>query len=162
MDHAKGDIDPGSGRLCRLGDTMFPIMLGFALHEEVAAVREVDGDQSTLILITPQLKAPGSAKTNRSYGGITAEFLFIVPVPAHAVVTIPVQIQQGAGEEDPGGALCYFFYCQQDIRPRTGLEGDPGITICSTRIAIPGGKTGLEHRIAEYFNRLLLPGDFPK
>ncbi len=90
MDHPESDIDPGPCGLRRLGDAMFPIVLGLALHEQEAAVGEVEGDQAALIFIASQLKSPGGAETSGADHGIAAEFLFIIPVPAHAVLAIAI------------------------------------------------------------------------
>lgn len=89
LDGSKSEIDARCMNGCARRQSMLPVGLGCACHDEQTAVCEVEPDGCAVGFV---LKAKLSlcAKTHRGNGGVFTERGFIVAVPCHALAAVVV------------------------------------------------------------------------
>ena len=137
---------------------MFPEVLGLALHDQQRAVRKANHhglEISPLLVAQPELTR--GAQTDGSDDGALTEFRLVVAVPAHAVVTIAIEIQQHAVEQPTARLLDLGLELPYHGQPGSGLEGKPRIAVSRTRISVPGGEPGRRDDSSADSNFMLLP-----
>ena len=83
---------------------MLPVVLGRALHDQQAAMRQRDGNLP-LFVVAAEMKIPLGAKTDRGNGGVAPQFRLIIGMPAHGVLAVPVPVQQHGIEAAAGNLL---------------------------------------------------------
>ena len=112
-----------------------------------------------LAIIAPWLKRKptGVPEADRCNNGPVTKFLFVITVHTHAVITVPIIIQQHAVEGTPQGPLNFKSQCPQLLQPWAGLVGYAGITVTGPGITVPRNKARTAVRAAEQANRMRLP-----
>src|SRR5690606_16554308 len=107
-----------------------------------------------------QFKAPYRPEAEGRHLGGLPQFGLVVGVPVDAVGTVPVQIEQGAVEDESGGGLDPLPDPGQERRPGGGDEAHPGVAVVGAGIAVPGVQPGDGDTPPGDGNFAALPGGF--
>ena len=92
-----------------------PVLLASRLHDQQVAIRQVDGHGLLAFVVSmAQLKVATGPKRQRGDRRVLIDLRFIVGVPPHSILPVPVQIQQTAVEF---AAACTVHVLQQRLEP---------------------------------------------
>lgn len=94
---AEGEADSLGGDFFAFRYAVLPVFLGYASHDEEAAVLEKDF-MAQVEGFMFESKRTFCAEAQRGDGGIRDERFFVVAMPAHALVAIVVEIEQAGVE----------------------------------------------------------------
>ena len=115
----EGQIDPRSTWPGLLHDAMPPVVLRAPFHEKQGSCREryaICAKVAALFMF--EYEVAGRAEGQGRYRGLRAKLPLVIAMKAHAVLVIPVEIQQHAIECQPG--------CLLDCLPERQQQAGPG------------------------------------
>src|SRR5262249_49638778 len=95
---AEGDADPRPG-VGDLQHRVLPGPLGVAAGHEEVAVPQREGARASATARAEE-EAPGLAERDEGDDRLVDALGNLVPVPGHAVLTVPVEVEPGGVEED--------------------------------------------------------------
>ena len=80
---------------------MLPVGLGGRIHHQEITVIEADRKGRLASSAGPKTQVPGDADAQGDDGGLVVEFRFVIGMPAHAIGSGAVAIEQQAVEANP-------------------------------------------------------------
>lgn len=89
--------------LHHFGQTVKPVLLGGACHEQEAAVMQGEGNFFLRDATVLEEEASLGSEAQGSDLPALNEFLFVVAVPAHAFTAVVVEVEQAAVESGASG-----------------------------------------------------------
>jgi hypothetical protein len=132
--------------------------LGIAGHHQQIPVAEQELPLAGMVISPAQQKAPRRSQAQRGDQRPLAQLRLVVAVPAHAVATIAVSVEQHAVESTLASLLQPFTQRQQRLQPRMRHEIRAGITIERACIAHPAAQPRRIHPAPEHAQAM----DFPR
>ena len=154
MDGAKSQVDARRSDTCHFWYRMQPIALQIAVHQNQLARCQ---GQFTFFAVdfVLEAKAPTRAQAQGSDGWGAAQGGFIVAVPAHALATVFIQIDQARIETVACTCFHHGFQGQHGLAPRQWLLENAAVII--GRIAIPSDFARGGDAFAKHHHLIVLP-----
>ena len=137
---------------------MLPMALAGRVHHQQIAIGQVDREGRLAALTRPKAEITGHAKAQGGDGCVNVEFRFVVGMPAHAIRSIAVAIEQQAVEAH--SELLVEELAQQRELLGPGMDAllQAAVAVGAAGISHPTGEPGRAVLLAIHRDQGLLPG----
>ncbi len=158
-DVSEGEVDASCNRLPGFWNTMPPVMLQASTHQQQATAGKIYV-QGFPRFIMSNLKQPFRAHAQRSDERIRTQDLFLIGMPTHGILPIPVKIAQYAVKLLPTSVFNGLLKFKQCVCPRLRIMGQPGILVDCAFVAVPAYHARNRNLTTDNSGHFLLPVQF--